>query len=69
MTTSDLESMFGSMPPADEGEGGGRPGDRVPPQDLGAEQSVLGGMLLSKDAIADVARRCVGATSTSRRTS
>ncbi|WP_144855937.1 replicative DNA helicase [Marihabitans asiaticum] len=42
------------MPPADEGEGGGRPGDRVPPQDLGAEQSVLGGMLLSKDAIADV---------------
>lgn len=28
--------------------------DRVPPQDLAAEQSVLGGMLLSKDAIADV---------------
>lgn len=28
--------------------------DRQPPQDLGAEQSVLGGMLLSKDAIADV---------------
>ncbi|MGI8692488.1 MAG: replicative DNA helicase [Geodermatophilaceae bacterium] len=28
--------------------------DRVPPQDLPAEQSVLGGMLLSKDAIADV---------------
>ncbi len=27
--------------------------DRVPPQDLHAEQSVLGGMLLSKDAIAD----------------
>lgn len=27
---------------------------RQPPQDLGAEQSVLGGMLLSKDAIADV---------------
>lgn len=26
----------------------------VPPQDLGAEQSVLGAMLLSKDAIADV---------------
>jgi replicative DNA helicase len=36
--------------------GGGRaPGeDRTPPQDLVAEQSVLGGMLLSKDAIADV---------------
>ena len=28
--------------------------DRQPPQDLDAEQSVLGGMLLSKDAIADV---------------
>lgn len=27
---------------------------RQPPQDLGAEQAVLGGMLLSKDAIADV---------------
>ena len=30
------------------------PDDRVPPQDVHAEQSVLGGMLLSKDAIADV---------------
>ena len=28
--------------------------DRQPPQDVPAEQSVLGGMLLSKDAIADV---------------
>ncbi len=28
--------------------------ERQPPQDLAAEQSVLGGMLLSKDAIADV---------------
>jgi replicative DNA helicase len=28
--------------------------DRTPPHDLPAEQSVLGGMLLSKDAIADV---------------
>nr|WP_239573921.1 MULTISPECIES: replicative DNA helicase [Actinokineospora] len=28
--------------------------DRKPPQDLRAEQSVLGGMMLSKDAIADV---------------
>lgn len=27
---------------------------RMPPQDIAAEQSVLGGMLLSKDAIADV---------------
>src|SRR5690606_17996006 len=30
------------------------PFDRQPPQDIAAEQSVLGGMLLSKDAIADV---------------
>lgn len=28
--------------------------DRTPPQDLDAEQAVLGGMMLSKDAIADV---------------
>ncbi|WP_078893910.1 replicative DNA helicase [Streptomyces sp. CT34] len=37
-------------------DGGGWSGgfERVPPQDLDAEQSVLGGMLLSKDAIADV---------------
>ncbi len=36
-------------------DGGGPAGfERVPPQDLDAEQSVLGGMLLSKDAIADV---------------
>ena len=31
--------------------------DRLPPQDVYAEQSVLGGMLLSKDAIADVVER------------
>ncbi|QIJ63610.1 replicative DNA helicase [Streptomyces sp. JB150] len=35
-------------------DGGGPAFERVPPQDLNAEQSVLGGMLLSKDAIADV---------------
>jgi replicative DNA helicase len=34
--------------------GGSRGGDRMPPQDHDAEQSVLGSMLLSKDAIADV---------------
>ena len=28
--------------------------DRTPPQDINAEQSVLGGTTLSKDAIADV---------------
>ena len=35
---------------------GGRTSDasRKPPQDIPAEQSVLGGMMLSKDAIADV---------------
>ena len=31
-----------------------RSADRVPPHDLLAEQSALGGMLLSKDAVADV---------------
>lgn len=35
-------------------DGAGPSFERVPPQDLDAEQSVLGGMLLSKDAIADV---------------
>jgi replicative DNA helicase len=32
----------------------GRQGDRTPPHDLLAEQSAIGGMLLSKDAVADV---------------
>ena len=36
--------------PASRGRGAE---DRLPPQDVHAEQSVLGGMLLSKDAIAD----------------
>jgi replicative DNA helicase len=41
------------------GGGGGNSGgsesfERTPPQDVAAEQCVLGGMLLSKDAIADV---------------
>src|SRR5215210_2851313 len=39
---------------ADAGPAEVSPFDRQPPQDLTAEQSVLGGMLLSKDAIADV---------------
>ncbi|SNU01007.1 primary replicative DNA helicase [Ruaniaceae bacterium KH17] len=34
--------------------------DRLPPQDLEAEQSVLGGMMLSKDAIADVMQELKG---------
>ena len=50
----------GSRSNGTSGSGGsGAPGgpaefDRTPPQDVTAEQSVLGGMLLSKDAIADV---------------
>ena len=40
--------------PADDKPGPPSEFDRTPPQDLPAEQSVLGGMLLSKDAIADV---------------
>jgi replicative DNA helicase len=47
---------WGDGPAAYEpGQRPGRPGDRTPPQDNAAEQSVLGAMLLSKDAIADVA--------------
>src|ERR1700727_92628 len=43
------QGMDGAPPSEDFG--------RQPPQDLAAEQSVLGGMLLSKDAIADVLER------------
>jgi replicative DNA helicase len=35
-------------------------GDRTPPQDMAAEQSVLGAMLISKDAIADVSETLRG---------
>ncbi|WP_082221095.1 replicative DNA helicase [Luteipulveratus halotolerans] len=48
MSIAELEGSYG--PPQD---GGGPGDDRVPPQDVHAEQSVIGGMLLSKDAIAD----------------
>jgi replicative DNA helicase len=44
---------FGGPPP-DFGGGRSSGFERTPPQDLNAEQGVLGGMLLSKDAIADV---------------
>jgi replicative DNA helicase len=47
VSLTDLGLPAGDIPSEDFG--------RVPPQDLAAEQSVLGGMLLSKDAIADVA--------------
>ncbi len=39
------------FPPRDDHRGAP---DRTPPQDIAAEQSVIGAMLLSKDAIADV---------------
>jgi replicative DNA helicase len=48
-------AYFDGPPPEDPyGGGGARTYERTPPQDLAAEQSVLGGMLMSKDAIADV---------------
>jgi replicative DNA helicase len=43
-----------TMPGGDSRGDGRVDADRMPPQDITAEQSVLGGMLLSKDAIADV---------------
>ncbi|HEV8559006.1 MAG TPA: replicative DNA helicase [Actinophytocola sp.] len=46
MALTDDRPMASAPPPAAL--------DRQPPQDQAAEQSVLGGMLLSKDAIADV---------------
>ncbi|MFC5176310.1 replicative DNA helicase [Nocardioides taihuensis] len=52
---------WGDGPAAYEpGAAPSRPGDRTPPQDNAAEQSVLGSMLLSKDAIADVAETVRG---------
>jgi replicative DNA helicase len=49
MSLSELDTgMYSPVPD-------GPPDERVPPQDLAAEQSALGSMLLSKDAIADCA--------------
>ena len=42
------------VPPFDDAPADRPTVDRTPPQDLTAEQCVLGGMLLSKDAVADV---------------
>ncbi len=54
----DFEAIFGRPGGRDDpGASGGRHSgraERTPPQDQAAEQSVLGAMLLSKDAIADV---------------
>ena len=47
----------GNFPPEDDGGYSGR----MPPQDGAAEQSVLGSMMLSKDAIADVHEHLRGA--------
>lgn len=47
-----------SLEAYDAGPGGE---SRMPPQDIVAEQSVLGGMMLSKDAIADVVEVLRGA--------
>ena len=44
-------SLAEVMPPYEQSS---RAADRTPPQDMDAEQSVLGAMLSSKDAIADV---------------
>ncbi|MGN6414623.1 replicative DNA helicase [Flexivirga sp.] len=46
--------------PPDYTDEGGHGGGLVPPQDVPAEQSVLGSMLLSKDAIADAAEAVDG---------
>ena len=50
MTATENSPLMTTLAPAED------PG-RQPPQDPAAEQSVLGGMLLSKDAIADVVER------------
>ncbi len=55
MTIEELE--YGA--PAGSNRGGGGY-DRTPPQDLDAERSVLGGMMISKDAIADVVEQIRG---------
>lgn len=61
MSLTDDPPAWTADPPGEWGDGPApyAPGDapaggRMPPQDLAAEQSVLGAMLISKDAIADV---------------
>jgi replicative DNA helicase len=52
---SEADFEWGDGPAAYEpGQAPRRPGDRTPPQDNAAEQSVLGAMLISKDEIANV---------------
>jgi len=52
MSIEELEESYGGPGPSGF--------DRTPPQDVAAEMSVLGGMLLSKDAIADVIEQIRG---------
>ncbi|TCJ30628.1 replicative DNA helicase [Nocardioides jejuensis] len=65
MSVTEFDSVPPAPEPSDDGWGDGpaayepgeaprRVGDRTPPQDNAAEQSVLGSMLLSKDAVAEV---------------
>jgi len=54
VTEPDSWQLPGGMPEPGSG------GDRTPPQDMAAEQSVLGAMMISKDAIADVAEVLLG---------
>lgn len=56
MSVAELSSSgdSGYQPGYDRASHDRAPLDRTPPQDVAAEQSVLGAMLLSKDAIADV---------------
>src|SRR3954451_8177842 len=71
MSVAEQDSRGFSDPPIEDwgdgpapyapGERPTSPGDRTPPQDMAAEQSVLGAMLISKDAIADVAEILRGA--------
>ncbi|WP_297619979.1 replicative DNA helicase [Nocardioides sp.] len=57
----DTDEAWGDGPAAYEpGNAPRSAGDRTPPQDNAAEQSVLGSMLLSKDAIADVVEALKG---------
>ncbi len=51
----DAMGAWGDGPaPYEPGNAPRSPGDRTPPQDMAAEQSVIGSMLISKDAIAEV---------------
>jgi replicative DNA helicase len=54
MSIEELESSYSAGYPTGNSHSSGPAFDRTPPQDLNAEMSVLGGMLISKDAIADV---------------